>query len=178
MATMVCRENFQTYVDKPDLNQKMELIMKIETLRDVIHWARKVHVQLSHSLSESQENNVDERAKLVLSYLSGYEKKLATVVGGFEEKGNDRALNTWCIEYLSTFKRDNGEFSDTSFDDLNTQEIIAAVVEQHQYLLSLFNFLAMQSVTAPTKELMESLSSFEEHETMKMVQATNRFDDM
>jgi ATP-dependent 26S proteasome regulatory subunit len=36
----------------------------------------------------------------------------------------------------------------------------------------------MQSVTASTKELMEELISFEEHETMKMVQATNRFEDM
>jgi hypothetical protein len=178
MTTMVCKKYSKTYVDKPDLKQKMERIMKIETLRDVIHWARTVHLQLSNSLSESQDNNLDERAKLILSYLSGYEKKLATVVGGFEEKGNERALNTWCIEYLNTFKRDHGEFSEQSFDDLNAQEIIAAVVEQHQYVLSLFNFLATQSVTAPTKELMESLSSFEEHETMKMVQATNRFDDM
>jgi hypothetical protein len=178
MITMVGKVYFKTYVGKPDLKRKMELIMKIETLRDVIHWARTVHLQLSNSLSESQDNTVDERAKLVLSYLAGYEKKLATVVAGFEEKGNERALNTWCIDYLNTFKRENGEFSDTSFDDLDTQEIIAAVVEHHQYLLSLFNFLARQSVTSPTKELMESLSSFEEHETMKMVQATNRFDDM
>jgi hypothetical protein len=178
MITMVGTVSFKTYVGKLYLKQKTEMIMKIETLRDVIHWARTVHLKLSNSLSESQDNTVDERAKLVLSYLSGYEKKLATVVGGFEEKGNERALNTWCIDYITTFKRDNGEFSDTSFDDLNTQEIIAAVVEHHQYLLSLFNFLATQSVTSPTKELMESLSSFEEHETMKMVQATNRFDDM
>jgi hypothetical protein len=152
--------------------------MEIETLRDVIHWAKKVHLQLSERLSESQEDAVDERAKLVLSYLSTYEKKLVKVIEGFEEKGNERALNTWCIEYITKFKRENGEFSNKSFGDLNAQEIISAVVEQHQYLLSLFKFLAMQSVTASTQELMEELISFEEHETMKMVQATNRFEDM
>jgi hypothetical protein len=152
--------------------------MEIETLRDVIHWAKKVHLQLSERLYESQEDAVDERAKLVLSYLSTYEKKLVKVIVGFEEKGNERALNTWCIEYVTKFKRENGEFSNKSFGDLNAQEIISTVVEQHQYLLSLFKFLAMQSVTASTQELMEELISFEEHETMKMVQATNRFEDM
>jgi hypothetical protein len=152
--------------------------MEIETLRDVIHWAKKVHLQLSERLSESQEDAVDERAKLVLSYLSTYEKKLVKVLAGFEENGNERALNTWCIEYVTKFKRENGEFSNKSFGELNAQEIISTVVEQHQYLLSLFKFLAMQSVTASTKELMEELISFEEHETMKMVQATNRFEDM
>jgi hypothetical protein len=152
--------------------------MEIETLRDVIHWAKKVHLQLSERLSESQEDAVDERAKLVLSYLSTYEKKLVKVLAGFEENGNERALNTWCIEYVTKFKRENGEFSNKSFGELNAQEIISTVVEQHQYLLSLFKFLAMQSVTASTKELMEELVSFEEHETMKMVQATNRFEDM
>ncbi|MFT4812207.1 MAG: hypothetical protein ACJAW8_002704 [Oleispira sp.] len=152
--------------------------MEIETLRDVIHWAKKVHLQLSERLSESQEDAVDERAKLVLSYLSTYEKKLVKVIVGFEEKGNERALNTWCIEYVTKFKRENGEFSNKSFGDLNAQQIISTVVEQHQYLLSLFKFLAMQSVTASTQELMEELISFEEHETMKMVQATNRFEDM
>ncbi|MFQ3172074.1 MAG: hypothetical protein ACI9DG_002114 [Oleispira sp.] len=152
--------------------------MEIETLRDVIHWAKKVHLQLSERLSESQEDAVDERAKLVLSYLSTYEKKLVKVIVGFEEKGNERALNTWCIEYVTKFKHENGEFSNKSFGDLNAQQIISTVVEQHQYLLSLFKFLAMQSVTASTQELMEELISFEEHETMKMVQATNRFEDM
>jgi hypothetical protein len=152
--------------------------MEIETLRDVIHWAKKVHLQLSERLSESQEDAVDERAKLVLSYLSTYEKKLVKVLAGFEENGNERALNTWCIEYVTKFKRENGEFSNKSFGELNAQQIISTVVEQHQYLLSLFKFLAMQSVTASTKELMEELVSFEEHETMKMVQATNRFEDM
>jgi hypothetical protein len=152
--------------------------MEIETLRDVIHWAKKVHLQLSERLSESQEDAVDERAKLVLSYLSTYEKKLVKVLAGFEENGNERALNTWCIEYVTKFKRENGEFSNKSFGDLNAQQIISTVVEQHQYLLSLFKFLAMQSVTASTQELMEELISFEEHETMKMVQATNRFEDM
>jgi|TARA_B110000196_G_C20512432_1_gene371822 hypothetical protein len=36
----------------------------------------------------------------------------------------------------------------------------------------------MQAVIPSTKELLDSLSFFEEHEIMKMVQTTNRFEDM
>ncbi|CCK76888.1 MAG: ATPase [Oleispira antarctica] len=152
--------------------------MEVETLRDVIHWARGVHLQLSECLSECQEDAVDERAKLVLSYLSNYENKLAKVVEKFEESGDEHALNTWCIEYITKFKLKSGEFCDKPFVNLNAQQIVATVVEKHQYLLSFFRFLSMQTAIPCTKELMEELSSFEEHETMKMVQATNRFEDM
>jgi hypothetical protein len=156
----------------------MENMMEVETLRDVIHWTKDVHLQLSECLSKCKKDNEDERAKMVLSYLSSYEKKLAKVFQSFEEKGDERALNTWCIEYINKFKRHNGGFSDEPFVGLNAQQVVATVVESHEYLMSLFNFLSMQAATASTKELMEEISSFEEHETMKMVQATNRFEDM
>lgn len=152
--------------------------MEVETLRDVVRWTRGVHSELSECLSMCQKDNEDERAKLVLSYLSNHENEIAKVVDVFEKKGNEHALNTWCVEYVNKFKLDHGEFCDRPFSDLNAQEIVAIVVKKHQYLLSLFRFLSMQAAIPSAKELLDALSFFEEHETMIMVQATNRFDDM
>ncbi|MBL4799422.1 MAG: ATPase [Oleispira sp.] len=152
--------------------------MEVETLRDVIRWTREVHSELSKCLSMCQEDNKDERAKLVLSYLSNHEHEIAKVVDIFEKKGSEHALNTWCVEYVNKFKLDNGEFCDRPFSDLDAQQIVAVVVEKHQYLLSLFRFLAMQAAIPSTKELLNALSFFEEHEIMKIVQATNRFEDV
>lgn len=47
--------------------------MEVETLRDVVRWTRGVHSELSECLSMCQKDNEDERAKLVLSYLSNHE---------------------------------------------------------------------------------------------------------
>tara|TARA_R110001583_G_scaffold24433_2_gene89108 strand:- start:369 stop:827 length:459 start_codon:yes stop_codon:yes gene_type:complete len=152
--------------------------VEVETLRDVVRWTRGVHSELSECLSMCQKDNEDERAKLVLSYLSHHENEIAKVVDIFEKKGNEHALNTWCVEYVNKFKLNNGELCDRPFSDLNAQQIVTIVVEKHQYLLSLFRFLAMQAAIPSTKELLDALSFFEEHETMKMVQATNRFEDM
>jgi hypothetical protein len=156
----------------------VEQIMEIETLKEVIHWVKKVHLQLSQCLLDRQEDSVDEREQLVLSYLTDYESKLAKIVATFEEEGNQNALNTWCIEYITKFKLENGELDNKPFADLTTEQIVAVVVEKHQYLLSLLRYLSMQTVIPETKELMDELSSFEEHETMKMVQSLNRFEDV
>lgn len=152
--------------------------MEVETLRDVIHWSRGVHLRLGECLAECQSDNVDERAKLVLTYLANYEYKIADVIEIFEQKGGERALNTWCIEYVNKFKINNDRACNKPFSELDVQQIITAVMEEHQYLLSLFQFLAIQAAIPSAKELMKALSYFEEHETMKMMQSLNRFEDM
>ena len=60
--------------------------MEVEILRDVISWTRGGHSELSECLSMCQKDNEDERAKLVLSYLSNHENEIDKVVDIFEKK--------------------------------------------------------------------------------------------
>ena len=72
--------------------------MQIETLKDVLHWTREFHQHLSQCLSHCADKNTDERARMILAYLSDHEKSLTKVVNGFETSGDEHALNTWCME--------------------------------------------------------------------------------
>ena len=75
--------------------------MQIETLKDVLHWTREFHQHLSQCLSHCADKNMDERARMILAYLSDHEKALTKVVSGFETSGDEHALNTWCYEYVA-----------------------------------------------------------------------------
>ena len=75
--------------------------MQIETLKDVLHWTKEFHQHLSQCLSHCADKHADERAKMMLEYLSEHEKTLTDVIGGFEKSGDENALNTWCYEYAS-----------------------------------------------------------------------------
>ena len=44
--------------------------MQIETLKDVLHWTQQFHHNLSECLSHCEDKNVDERARIMLDYLS------------------------------------------------------------------------------------------------------------
>jgi hypothetical protein len=46
--------------------------MQIETLKDVLHWTREFHQHLSQCLSHCADKNMDERARMILAYLSDH----------------------------------------------------------------------------------------------------------
>ena len=71
--------------------------MQIETLKDVLHWTREFHQHLSQCLSHCADKNMDERARMILAYLSDHEKALTKVVSGFETSGDEHALNTCAL---------------------------------------------------------------------------------
>ena len=48
--------------------------MQIETLKDVLHWTREFHQHLSQCLSHCADKNTDERARMILAYLSNHER--------------------------------------------------------------------------------------------------------
>lgn len=152
--------------------------MKIETLKDALHWTKEFHQHLNQCLSQGTNDNANERAKMVLTYLSEHEKTLANVLDGFEQNGDKHALNTWCYEYLDDHPITRHVHCEAPFSELDATQIVEVVVEQHQQVIELYRYLASRADIPSAKELLESLRSLEEHEMMRMVQSTNRFNDL
>ena len=67
---------------------------------------------------------------------------------------------------------------DSPFADLNAAQIMEVIVDQHQQVIELYRYLASRADIPSTQELLASLTSLEEHEIKRMVQSTNRFEDM
>lgn len=152
--------------------------MQIETLKDVLHWTKEFHQHLSHCLSHCAEKHTDERAKMMLAYLSEHEKTLTDVVGGFEKSGNENALNTWCYEYASHHPITLHAHCDAPFADLDTAQIMEVIVDQHRQVIELYRYLASRADIPSAKDLLETLHSLEQHEVMRMSQSSNRFTDL
>lgn len=152
--------------------------MKIETLRDVLHWTTEFHQHLSSCLRHCSDKNESERAKMLLVYLAGHESELASVVSNFEKTGNTNALNTWCYEYIDKHPIIHHEHCNTPFAKLNATEIMEVIVDQHQQVIELYRYLFSRADIPSAKELLENLKSLEEHESMLMSQGANRLSDM
>lgn len=152
--------------------------MQIETLRDVLNWTKEFHQHLNQCLSHCADKNTNERAKLILAYLSDHEESLAKVVNDFETSGNENALNTWCYEYVNKQPIVRHGHCDAPFADLDAVQIMDVIVDQHQQVIELYRFLASRADIPSTQEMLTSLGSLEEHEIMRMVQSANRFEDI
>ncbi|AUD78840.1 MULTISPECIES: ATPase [Kangiella] len=152
--------------------------MQIETLKDVLHWTKEFHQHLSQCLFHCANKNLDERARMMLTYLSEHEKTLKDVVSGFEKSGEASALKTWCYEYVNRHPITRHAHCDTPFAELNASQIMDVIIEQHQQVIELYRYLASRAEIPSAMELLNSLLSLEEHEMMRIVQSSNRFSDL
>ena len=115
---------------------------------------------------------------MVLVYLSDQEKNLAEVVGGFEASSSEDALNTWSYDHVNQQKIIQHAYCDAPFADLNAAQIMEVIVNQHQQVIDLYHYLSARANIPTAQEMLESISSLEDHEMMHMVQSANRFGDM
>ena len=152
--------------------------MEVETLRDVLHWTQQFHRRLNECLTLGAGQHVDERARMILAYLADHEKLLTQVVSGFEQSGNEHALNTWCYEYVQKHPIVDQGDCDPPFAELSAEQIIERVIAQHGEVIALYRHLASKESLPAARELLESLSGLEEHEMMRMAQTVNRFSDL
>jgi hypothetical protein len=152
--------------------------MQVETLRDVLHWTKVFHQELSQRLSHGAGKNIDERAQILLSYLSDHEKSLTKALSGFQTSGEEHALNTWFYEYIQKHPIIRHVHCDAPFAELDARQIMEVIVDQHQQVIELYRHLESQAVIPSAIELLATLRSLEEHESMRMTHAANRFDDM
>lgn len=152
--------------------------MQIENLKDVLHWTFQFHQHLAECLIDCVDKNENQRAKILLSYLAEHEEKLAEVIDKFEQTEGSQALNTWCYEYLDKNPIVQHKHCDAPFAELDTLQIMAVIIDQHQQVIELYRYLYSRAVIPAAQELLGNLKSFEEHEVMLMSQAANRLEDI
>lgn len=152
--------------------------MRIETIKDVLHWTKEFHQHLGECLKSCADKNTDDRAKMLLAYLSDHEESLTKVIHGFETSSNKRALNTWCYEYVNRHPIVQHVHCESPFADLDASQIMEVIVDQHQQVIELYNYLYSRAEAPSAKELLDNLRSYEKHEAMRMSHSANRLNDI
>lgn len=152
--------------------------MRIETIGDVVHWARGHHQELSARLASSSATPPnDERARLLLSYLATHERKLSELLEHVEAAGDLGALNTFCYDYLDASPLEAHSVTETSWAGLDPAEILLRIEREHEQLIALYRHLRGQVDGVAAQELLDELISLERHEAMQVAQGANRLQD-
>lgn len=152
--------------------------MQIETLGDVLDWTLAFHQNLSKCMAHCADKQENERAKLLLDYLSEQEKYLSTVIEGFQQSASTNALNTWCYEYLDKYPIVRHEKCTTPFSELSASEIIREVEYLHSQIIAFYRYLGSRADAPSARALLDQLTALEEHEAMRMTQSANRLEDL
>ena len=152
--------------------------MKVQTISDLIDWTRMMHRQLAERLAEGSTQHGEEMTKMLLSYLADHETSLEKIIDGFEQRADSKALNTWVYDYLGHEPIDLHRSSDAPFAEMNFDEICGSVFDVHNQAIDLYRDLLGRADIPEAQELLQSLLSIEEHETMRLAQQTNRMRDM
>ncbi|PCI21903.1 MAG: ATPase [Piscirickettsiaceae bacterium] len=152
--------------------------MKVRNLKDIINWTRESHQSLANCMKRCVNENENSRARLLLNYLIEHEQKLSNVLVEFNKSGNEKALNTWCVEYLDKSPVILRSDNDRPFAQMEADEIMGTISRHHHQIIELYNYLLGQADIPEAQDLLEQLVSLEEHEVMRMAQAANRLSDL
>jgi len=152
--------------------------MQIETLRDVLHWTRNFHTQLQECLTHCSDINEDERAKLLLVYLSDHENKLIRVLDGFERTASLNALDTWCYEYVDKYPVQRHRACEANFTKMNSAEISTEISNLHEQVIGLYRHILDRATSESSRGLLSGLLNIETHMAMQATQSANRLSDL
>lgn len=152
--------------------------MKIETLKDLLHWTAELHRRLSRYLTEYSDQTQDERSGLLLDFLKEHENRLADLVSRFEESGDARALHSWCYEYFERNPQWLEPADAMEFDKLDIESLMVRIIDQHNRVIELYRYILSQEGAPSAKALLHKLIELEQHEAMQMTMGGNRLNDI
>lgn len=150
--------------------------MRVETLADVMEWTRSLHEKLADAIERDTGDSTDERLHMLADYLREHERSLARALDQAEHDLQKSVLNTWTYEFFrNTGLKSREEFD---FHNQDVDQLLWAVLEVHENIISLYRELAERAEVNSTRELLENLFSLEEHEAMRMARDAGRMQDL
>ncbi|WP_237066945.1 hypothetical protein [Microbulbifer guangxiensis] len=148
--------------------------MQAQTLNDVIQQTGVLHQTLARHLRSGARDDGDSRDGLLREYLAQSERNLSALVDEHGRDAPERALNTWCYEYLRAHPierlADGRALERLTRDEALLQDVMTV----HQELIALYRRLQARAETAPTRALINDIRELEENEARRMAQGANR----
>jgi hypothetical protein len=152
--------------------------MKVQRFQDLIAWTGALHQHLAACLERCGAAHADQRTRWLLSYLAAREAAIVTLVFGFLEHADPKALHTWIYDYTPHPVIDPQASSDLPYSRMAFDEIVAKVLQLHNHALDLYRQLAARAEIPEARDLLEELCAMEEHETKLMARQAGRIRDL
>ncbi len=135
--------------------------MPSRQVKDILDHVRGYHHKLGRRFSELSARESDERLALLLKYLAGHEKKFEESLAAYEDDAAKEVLNTW-LKFVPDETIDGALKHFDLRDDMDADEIIAAVLAFDKSLIDLYRQLADKAPIARIQEVFMNLLQMEE----------------
>ncbi len=152
--------------------------MDIRTFRELIDWTRDLHANLARCMSQCATKNEEERARALLDYLATHESEMERIVNEFEKQGDAKALETRVYDYLSHNPIKTHRTCDEPYARLDFAGICREVFDFHDQIIDLYKTMVGKAEIPEARELLESLLTMEENESMRLARQIGRMDDL
>ncbi|MFL1467736.1 ATPase [Marinobacter sp. HN1S83] len=152
--------------------------MEIKTFGELIDWTRGLHAHLARCLAHCATKNEEERARALLDYLATHESEIERIVKEFENQGDAKALDTRVYDYLAHNPVKTHRTCDEPYAELDFEGICREVFDFHEQIIDLYRTLIGKAEIPEAKELLESLLTMEENESMRLARQVGRMDDL
>lgn len=152
--------------------------MEVKTFGDLVDWTRQLHEHLARCLTHCADQNEEERARMLLTYLADHENEMEFVVREFKRRADPKALNTYMYDYLEHKPIRTHRTCDAPYAELGFNEICREIFDFHDQVTNLYRNLIGKAEIPEAKELLEALLELEQHEAMRLVRQTGRMDDL
>ena len=150
--------------------------MRFRTIKDIIDWTRAFHDALAAQYESLAVGHEQERAGLLLQYLSHHERTLSAALQHYEEDQEHLLLKKWYApdlplpEDLSTLCR--------KLERVDTSGVLAMALQFHDLLIDLYANLSSHAPNEEIKTLFESISNQETRDKLKTVRDAVRLEDI
>ncbi len=152
--------------------------MDIRTFRELIEWTRDLHANLARCMSHCATKNEEERAKALLDYLATHESEIEHIVNEFGRQGDTKALETRVYDYLSHNPIKTHRTCDEPYAKLDFAGISREVFDFHDQILDLYKTMVGKAEIPEAKELLQSLLTMEQNESMRLARQIGRMEDI
>lgn len=137
--------------------------MAYQRTRDLLDQVRDFHRQLSRCYAERADIAKDERATMLLEYMSRHELHLEKCLAAYEARAADRILDTWFKFTPDVAKCKCFECVDLT-PDMTINDIIQTAMWFDNCLIEFYNGMAERSVSQDVRELFNNLAQQEQEE--------------
>ncbi len=139
-------------------------------VREIIQTVQQYHSNLSLEYQSLKDEAYDQRAILLLNYLSGREKKIAGSLERYLHDSSSKALNTWvkCVPCLPvdvfSYCHNKLNFEPPLYAD----DILEIAIHYDDCLVGFFNNLVRESDYSATENLFSMLLNNAKKEEMNL----------
>jgi len=144
------------------------MVMEPKTIESILYLSHQYVFRLYHRLLECSKSHRDERASMLLEYLSVQEEQIAYTLEKFMAITDKEVLNTWFYEYTDRHSLAHSNPAQIEFSRMTSDEIQRTVGNIHLNLIDLFEHLSMRAETASVKNHALKVRQYLQSKTKKL----------